>query len=635
MSYSTLVTNGSLTFDDEFSGTSLNTWNGTSGLWTTSFWGDNRNLYTNGEQELYVDPGFMGTGPQPLGLNPFTEQNGTLSITATPSTPAEQAVFGPYGYTSGLLTTRDSFAQEYGTFDIRAELPQGDGLWPAFWLLPADGSGPAEIDIFEAFGGANPGGYGGANQIHVGTVSTANTAAPEWVTVNADIYTSYNDYSVDWEPNTITWYFNGQEIFQEATPADMHQPMYILANLAVGGYFPGDPDSTTPFPASESIDYVHVYSSPDSITLTNPGPGPQSGAPNSWVSEISGTWNDPSNWSGGVIPNGRTVDATIDADPKTLVGTDRIYTVTLPPGPAITLHDLTLNGGTVIAEGTLDLTGTLTAGKGNVLIAGGTISGGTVDQAGGNLTFLYETANLLKGVHVLGELTLNNGFVALTGGARVLAADGVTPGTVAVDYYGALDLAGSQTLHGTVLLNDPTAVLAAGASDGVSADKLTIGSDGTVVGTGSIQISTFGTIGPATLVNNGTIEATGGLLTVTGPFTGGAAGKLLIDTTGTLELGASFSQTVTYSGQGGVLQLDAQQAAARTLSGFGAGDSIDLRYLAYGGSVTDTLVKGRAPTLTIRESGQAVGTFKLAALGSLTGVTLSDDGSGGTLIKAF
>ncbi len=61
--------------------------------------------------------------------------------------------------------------------------------------------------------------------------------------------TAMHTYGVDWQKDKLTFYFDGQQVFQTATPADMHKPMYMLANLAVGGYWPGDPDASTSFPS--------------------------------------------------------------------------------------------------------------------------------------------------------------------------------------------------------------------------------------------------------------------------------------------------------------------------------------------------------------------------------------------------
>src|SRR6185312_9260281 len=151
------------TFDDEFN--SLSLWNGTSGTWSTEFIyadpnGNGSSLPGNGEQEWYINNNYAPTA----SVTPWTVNNGILTITAAPTNPAigqylgyNQAglpAMGSYQYTSGLLETSHSFAQTYGYFEMRAELPAGQGLWPAFWLLPASGSWPPELDVMEVLGNA-------------------------------------------------------------------------------------------------------------------------------------------------------------------------------------------------------------------------------------------------------------------------------------------------------------------------------------------------------------------------------------------------------------------------------------------------------------------------------------------------
>ncbi len=84
--------------------------------------------------------------------NPFSVTNGILTIKAAPASEAIQAEIYGYDYTSGMLTTHSSFAQTYGYFEIRADMPDDQGAWPAFWLLPADGFWPPELDVVEMRG---------------------------------------------------------------------------------------------------------------------------------------------------------------------------------------------------------------------------------------------------------------------------------------------------------------------------------------------------------------------------------------------------------------------------------------------------------------------------------------------------
>ena len=79
----------------------------------------------------------------------------------------------------------------------------------------------------------------------------------EWVNAGANTQTGYHTYGVDWQADTITFYFDGVAVKQMATPADMHQPYYMIANVAVGGYWPGDPSGET---SQMKIDYIRAFS---------------------------------------------------------------------------------------------------------------------------------------------------------------------------------------------------------------------------------------------------------------------------------------------------------------------------------------------------------------------------------------
>jgi len=239
-----------MTFDDEFN--SLNLWNG-SGTWSTSYaWAQPNGvtLSGNGEQEWYINSMYAPTS----SVKPWTVSNGILTLTAAPAAPSIQPLINNYQYTSGMITTYNSFSQTYGYFEMRAQLPQGQGLWPAFWLLPEDGSWPPEIDVMEVLGNDMTTLYTSVHTNSTG-VHTSVGGNPKV----ADMSLGFHTYGVDWEASTITFYFDGQQVYQTATPSDMNKPMYMLANLAVGGGWPGNPDATTRFPAKFSIDYIRAY----------------------------------------------------------------------------------------------------------------------------------------------------------------------------------------------------------------------------------------------------------------------------------------------------------------------------------------------------------------------------------------
>ena len=310
-----LSATATLTFSEEFN--SLKLWDGTSGLDTRPGWAmwpqfdTGFNEGEKGEKEWFIQP----SDPQTVSANPFSVQNGVLTITAVPTNPAMLPYVDNQPYTSGWADTYHEFSQTYGYFEMRAELPAGKGLAPAFWLLPEDNSWPPELDVMEMIG-SQPNEL--VTTVH-SQVSGANELSSTHFDTSAGTYapgmtTGFHTYGVDWEPNTITWYFDGQEVFQTATPADMNKPMYMIADLTVGSWA-GSPDASTPFPAQMKIDYLRAYQtapaqpsggtspppppSPPPPSGNNPGPTPTgttNGGPNDvlWRNGADGTL---ANWT--------------------------------------------------------------------------------------------------------------------------------------------------------------------------------------------------------------------------------------------------------------------------------------------------------------------------------------------------
>jgi beta-glucanase (GH16 family) len=242
-----------LTFADEFNALSL--WDGaSSGTWRTDYgYGatrdalGSRTLTNNREQEIYVDAAMKGAGTNAIGITPFAIDDGVLTITASPTPDHLRSQLYDMNYVSGLLTTKQSFAQQYGYFEARMDVPEGSGLWPAFWLLPADGAWPPEIDIMESYGTA-------------GTVFTAHSAATGSHTqaratdFDPAILTGFHTYGMLWTAETLSWYLDGVKIFEQATPPDLNRPMYMIVNLAVTG------DAPTGMTGELQVDYVRAYS---------------------------------------------------------------------------------------------------------------------------------------------------------------------------------------------------------------------------------------------------------------------------------------------------------------------------------------------------------------------------------------
>lgn len=242
------------TFNDDFN--DFSRFSDGSGTWRTRFewWGDGAfTLEQNAERQIYVDTDFRGlSGTEqstPLGYNPFSIEDGKLVITAEPIADPSAAT-KHYDFTSGMISSESSFWQTYGYFEMTAELPTDKGTWPAFWMLPVDNGWPPEIDILEAYGSI-------PNQVHTAVIGTGGTT-DTWSQV--DTSGGYHSYGMMWTPYEITFYVDGVKTTSVATPTELNDPMYMIANLAVGG-LAGNPDPS--LAAQFNIDNIAAYQLPE------------------------------------------------------------------------------------------------------------------------------------------------------------------------------------------------------------------------------------------------------------------------------------------------------------------------------------------------------------------------------------
>ncbi len=218
-----------LVFSDEFEGESLDT-----EKWRTEMsWG----ATTTSELERY--------SPSALRVH-----DGILSIVASKA-PGQARP-----YTSGTITTRGSFDFTYGYLEMRARIPAGKGLCPAFWTLCSNEDLHKEIDVTEVLG-QQP--YRSYMTYHYRVRSGSKTKYHTWYD-GPDLSEGFHTYAVKWTPGRLVWYLDGVKRYEVADDANVPtQPMYLIANLAVGGMWPGAPDASTKFPAAFDIDYMRVY----------------------------------------------------------------------------------------------------------------------------------------------------------------------------------------------------------------------------------------------------------------------------------------------------------------------------------------------------------------------------------------
>jgi beta-glucanase (GH16 family) len=226
------------------------------GRWTPHFdhnrYGDwhARTLTANGEAQVYVDPRYQGDADRPLGLDPFRAAGGLLTITARPTPEGLRDAIGGFAYVSGLISSRRSFLQRYGYFEIRARSPSAAGAWPAFWLL-ASGGRPPEIDVLET--------RGDEPDLHVrlhwregGAHRSSGCRLPR--PRSAGLHA----YGVLWRADALVYYLDRAPVAWIRSRPGLDRPMYLLANLAVGGRWAGAPDGAQ-YPAEYAIDWIAAF----------------------------------------------------------------------------------------------------------------------------------------------------------------------------------------------------------------------------------------------------------------------------------------------------------------------------------------------------------------------------------------
>jgi hypothetical protein len=169
-------------------------------------------------------------------------------------------------YTSARMKTQGKKSFQYGRIDIRALLPRGQGIWPALWMLGNDITTVGwprcgEIDIMEMIGGS-----GRENRVH-GTLHWHHNGhvytGGSYTLQSGTFANEYHVFSIIWDENHIRWFVNDVQFYIiDITPEHMtefHQEFFFIFNVAVGGYWPGNPDATTIFPQQMKVDYVRVF----------------------------------------------------------------------------------------------------------------------------------------------------------------------------------------------------------------------------------------------------------------------------------------------------------------------------------------------------------------------------------------
>ncbi len=236
-----------LAWADEFNGTSLGLtdWSFENGDGCPAIcgWGNNElEYYTSRPENLFF-------------------QDGKMII------EARKENYSGKNYTSSKILTRGKKIFKYGRFDIRAKLPKGKGIWPAFWLLPQSnvfGGWPrsGEIDLMEMIGHEANRSHG---TLHFGPGPGSTQLGRNYTLPSGIFNDEFHVFSLEWKQNQIKWFIDGN-LFSTYTSADFgannypfNEDFFLIVNLAVGGNWPGSPDALTYFPQWLIVDYIRVY----------------------------------------------------------------------------------------------------------------------------------------------------------------------------------------------------------------------------------------------------------------------------------------------------------------------------------------------------------------------------------------
>lgn len=206
-------------------------------------WGNNElQYYTDREENLFIE-------------------DGQLHIVA------QKESYEGQQYTSARIRTREKGDWMYGRVEIRAKLPQGQGIWPAIWMLPTKDNfqwpRDGEIDIMEMVGHEPDKVHGTVHyQLNDGKHDFKGNSYALQDGIFAD---EFHIFAIEWKLDEIKFYVDGNDHFTVNLSSfgshyyPFNNTFHLIMNVAVGGNWPGNPDETTQFPQAMIIDYVRVY----------------------------------------------------------------------------------------------------------------------------------------------------------------------------------------------------------------------------------------------------------------------------------------------------------------------------------------------------------------------------------------
>ena len=187
---------------------------------------------------------------------PFTIADGILRITAHRDETGR--------WRSGLIAAADASGAgsgvQYGYFEARMKFPPGPGTWPAFWLMslqPARQTPKIEIDVVEFYGHKTDQYFATGHVWYDGKDEHLTRHDGKRLTVpDGSLTAGFHRYGVRVDPANITYFLDGEAMWQQPTPKEHAAPLYPLVNLALGS---GYPIGKTPDPSVLEVDHVRVY----------------------------------------------------------------------------------------------------------------------------------------------------------------------------------------------------------------------------------------------------------------------------------------------------------------------------------------------------------------------------------------
>jgi len=241
--------NWKLAWSDEFEADTINVNNWNSQVVEAGRFNEEWQRYTNSNKNAYIE-------------------NNCLVIKAI----HESDVHGKDQYTSARLNTANKHAWKYGKIAASMKLPQGKGIWPAFWMLGTNinengGDTPwpqcGEIDIFELYGSKDDAVIEANAHYANKAGSHAMMGAADFKLEQGKFADAFHIFELEWDTNSITWLVDGNQFasmpISEDELSEFHEEFFMIFNIAVGGTYAGRPDATTKFPQYMYVDWVRVY----------------------------------------------------------------------------------------------------------------------------------------------------------------------------------------------------------------------------------------------------------------------------------------------------------------------------------------------------------------------------------------